>query len=547
MNHPIAEHRNVDLSLGLNQRLHGRLLADQEATALLNVDISVPGFRRKRYSPTTSITLDGTATTPVNGMCPYILSGTPYIVATCNGKLYHWNGGATPPTGQTGPTISTTARVFMQQCRNGSNDVIYGTDGTNEPFKWDGTTWTQPTINDYSGTPFDAVNDLLWFKSRLWMAVNDTIHWSDVNAPETFVVPSLRVRSGAGDKILRLMPYRDDFILVFKGSEQGVGSVHIVNTVEFTITPLFHDIPIVASGAIVRAGLNDQSDIFYFTREGLRSLRITDLGDITGTTLPISYNIKDEIDSIAWSKVSNTHATVFDDELILWTTTSSNDYPDRALIYTMRPPKQSPQNGWAVCDMMGCFSSAQIGFSNNKPSLYIGSNTGGVLQKAFTDDADTSVYEEISKRITFDDPYSDKTPRKILITLDGTSSGNLTVSLLDDSGNEFIIGTYEMSGGLLEIDFDIDADLIEPGVVDIPIDCRYDVDGNNVDRSKSWRVKLRSIDFPVILGYSFKCHAEKPRFIEYNDGTTYSHAADAVGDEEIGTDAEITAESILGG
>lgn len=544
MNHVIAEHRNLDLSLGVNQRLHGRLLSDQEATQLLNVDISVPGYRRKRQSPTTRVTLDDTATTPVTGMCPYILSGVPYIVATVKGKLYQWDGTATPPTGQTGATISNTERVFMQQCRNGSSDVIYGTDQTNHPFKWDGTTWSQPTINDSSGTRLTAVNDLLWFKSRLWVAVNDTIHWSEVIAPESFLIPSIRVRSGAGDKILKMMPYRDDYIIVFKGGSDGIGSVHLVNTVAFEITPLFHDIPIVAAGAIVRAGLNDQSDVFFFTREGLRSLRMTDDGSISGPTLPISYHIKDETDNLSWAKVKNVHACVFDDELILWTPVAPNDYPTRSSIYTMRPPKQTPQNGWVVCDMMAAFSTAVVGFSNNRPRLYIGSNTGGVIQEAFSDSADDAVYEEISKRITFDDPYVDKTPRKIVLTLDSTSSGELTVSLLDDSSNEYVIGTFEMSGGVLEIDFDVDAELLEPGVADIPIDCRYDVDANAVHRSKSWRVKLRSLGNPVLLGYTFKCHAEKPRYIEYDDSTTYTFGAEALGDEEVGTDADIAASAI---
>ena len=66
-------------------------------------------------------------------------------------------------------------------------------------------------------TPIAACADLLYFFDRMWYAAGDFIYFSDVGLPESITNAPLLVRKGAGDTIIRLMSYRDAFLLVFKG------------------------------------------------------------------------------------------------------------------------------------------------------------------------------------------------------------------------------------------------------------------------------------------------------------------------------------------
>lgn len=54
----LARYRNVSLSGGVNTRISGRLLADDEAISIINLDISVPGLRVKRLEPKLAVTLE---------------------------------------------------------------------------------------------------------------------------------------------------------------------------------------------------------------------------------------------------------------------------------------------------------------------------------------------------------------------------------------------------------------------------------------------------------------------------------------------------------
>lgn len=55
-NQPVIPKHNRSAHGGVNTRINGRLLADTEFEELLNVDISTPGLRQKRKSPSTAAT-----------------------------------------------------------------------------------------------------------------------------------------------------------------------------------------------------------------------------------------------------------------------------------------------------------------------------------------------------------------------------------------------------------------------------------------------------------------------------------------------------------
>jgi len=381
--------------------------------------------------------------------------------------------------------------------------------------------------------------------------VGDQVHFSDLNTAESITIPSLRIRFGAGDSILRLLPWREDKLLVFKGSVQGVGSIHVIDVASYNIVALFHDLPIVGAGAIVRVGVNDSSDVFYMTREGLRSLHTTEDGEITGPSLPVSYNIDDEVSGdIQWNQTpQSVHAIVFDDELLWFVPAVAATYPNKILAYTMRPPKTSGFQGWTKITSHPAFTAALIGFGGAKPHLYIGKNTGGIIQRAFDTATGTdSQYVEISKKITFNLPdekpawYHDKTPFKLIVLTGETHQGDLRISLLYENGEEAVLGIFQPSAGGLFLPFTLPASLGGAQITESTIECWYDQNNVAIHRSKDFRVKITSNDNPEIIGFWFQAFIERSRFIGL--GNTEQVAVTGAGVQEADSDDDFTAGTI---
>ena len=69
---PYLRYKNVSLHGGKNTRLGGRLLADNEAIELLNVDISTPGIRRKRLGMFLVVDLVNGIVTPPGGVGGFV-------------------------------------------------------------------------------------------------------------------------------------------------------------------------------------------------------------------------------------------------------------------------------------------------------------------------------------------------------------------------------------------------------------------------------------------------------------------------------------------
>lgn len=91
-NQNIETYSNRTLHGGVNQRLNGRGIADNEATDLINADISVPGIRTKRKEPLRVATLlnatvPATPTGTVNGTA---CSVTPKTVLSVNDVVLAW-------------------------------------------------------------------------------------------------------------------------------------------------------------------------------------------------------------------------------------------------------------------------------------------------------------------------------------------------------------------------------------------------------------------------------------------------------------------------
>lgn len=473
---------------------------------------------------------------PVTGLASYSpATGARGLVALCNGSLSLYTGSSIAQ--YTGATISDSAPALMVQ----ANGILYGTDTINAPFSFDGTTLQPAGVRDSASTDLTGVKDLLWFKNRMFWAVNDFVHFSDVGNPTSISLPALRLRQGGGDTVVRLMPHRDSGLLAFKSNGAGEGSIHLIDCSEadpenWSITPLFEGLSIVSPRSIVRVGNNGSGqtgqDIFFCTREGLRSFNFTSLDRAVNPTLPFTSNIQAQFEGIRFSQINAAHAVAFNDE-VLWAVPVGSNTPDRVYAYNLVVPKDSPQQGWTTIDTIEatCFAVTKL-THDSRPALYYGTNAGLVRRAFLVNDA--SQYVEISKRITYSSANQsndavDKLPWKFILNTQ-LSDANTTISasLLFEDDEERQIGSQIQSSVGLRF-ANNGSTLVGPegesvrfDTVQFPgtrlvsdfNDLHWDVFGKYMRRFKDVRVKLTSIGQPKILGWALRSTIEPYRYLD---------------------------------
>lgn len=453
---------------------------------------------------------------PVTGLFPYApLAGNGNLVATQGGLLWTWDGATA--TSYSGAMIDQNDLVFMQQAL----DLIYGTDGINGIFKFNGTSLSQPVILAADGiTPMTGVADLLYFFDRMWYAIGDFIYFSDTGNPESITNAPLLVRKGAGDSIIRLMSYRDAFLLVFKGGPSGIGSIHFfdVSTNDPTQfsgepTPLFNNLSLVSPHSVVRLSSNSDADVLYNTREGLRSLNFTALDRFLGPSLPVTDNIPTVISQINYTRSSAIHANVFNDEILWWIPTGTNQTPDLCMGNSRKIPGNTPQQGWAQYDMMPatCSTVAAIG-GDTIPNLYIGTALGQILQ-AFANPNGTHIYQCIGKRIDYGQWDKDKGPLKFIYDQDTGANGAVEIDLIFEDGEVRPLGTQQYAFAGFAIPFNIPFDIPPSGITENFEDIHFDANDVPMRRGKDFRVQEISNGFPNSLGYDLQCTIETYRYV----------------------------------
>lgn len=509
----------------------------------MNVDITTPGLRSKKKSPSGVITLGATGY-PVTGLAIYSPPAQPtqivFTKVVPDGfggfhSLWTWDGANEQFFGAI--TLSSFGLTFFQQAM----DVLYGTDGSNPPFVYNGITCDQPVIMAADGvTRISQVADLLWYFDRMWYAVGDYIYFSDVGLPQSINNAPLFVRQGAGDKIIKLMSYRDAFLLVFKGSEAGIGSIHVFDVsindpaaFSKTPTPLFDKLAITSPHSITRLASNADADILFQTSDGYSSLNFTALDKFIGPSLPLTDNIPDVMASIHSAGRQNIHANVFQNEILLWLPTDGNIQPNLCIGNSRKTPGNLPQQGWCQYDMMGATCSVVGSLDGNKvPVLYIGT-ADGAIQQAFGTLNGAHQYHEIGRRITYEEPERDKGPLKYILDQQTGSAGTVSSFLLFEDNESRPIGDQIYGAGGFPIPFDIPFDIDATSIIENFVDLHFDSNGLAMRRGKDMRVEIKSTDFPNILGYQLQSTIEPYRYVGLDVNTSPLVAATAYSQPEL--------------
>ena len=369
-----------DVSGGENNRIDASKIGNNQATKLQNVSIKIPGERTKRKGYTV-FDKEIAGDKKVEGLAAYSSTsgGAQKLYVVSNGKLYEASSGVSWGAAITGYTALTAAEVWMVVA---DNLLCIGSQSNNV------RTYNGSDITDEGDTNTDPPKGKVatYFQNRLFVANSSTnpdrVWFSDVADPQTFTRDTnyFDVAPGENDEITGLIAFRKSKELyIFK-----TDSIHKLNCyggtpmTDWTLNVVDTAHGCIAPRSIVVVG----NDIFYLSRDGVRSIRTTEYNIEQGVDLPLSWTMKTVWDTRNNTNLKDACAIYYDGEYRCSIPTSTNVYNDTTLVYNVQSKGWTYHTGYSP-------SVYTIWVESGKENLYFGE-----------DQADTFVYR-------LDNGYSD--------------------------------------------------------------------------------------------------------------------------------------------
>jgi len=163
-------------------------------------------------------------------------------------------------------------------------------------------------------------------------ANRNTLYASDILDPSVWdLTNSVVVNGDDGDEITAIVPYFENRIIVFKRRRifQITVPPDMTSAADWTISIISNNIGCVAGASAIQVN----SDIFFLSDDGIRSLIRSASDDFTSVGLPISEVVKDVIQEINTAQIGISTAAYYDNRYLLAVPTGSNNFNDTILVY----------------------------------------------------------------------------------------------------------------------------------------------------------------------------------------------------------------------
>jgi len=163
-------------------------------------------------------------------------------------------------------------------------------------------------------------------------ANRNTLYASDILDPSVWdLTNSVVVNGDDGDEITAIVPYFENRIIVFKRRRifQITIPPDMTSAADWTISIISNNIGCVAGASAIQVN----SDIFFLSDDGIRSLIRSASDDFTSVGLPISEVVKDVIQEINTAQIGISTAAYYDNRYLLAVPTASNNFNDTILVY----------------------------------------------------------------------------------------------------------------------------------------------------------------------------------------------------------------------
>jgi hypothetical protein len=292
---------------------------------------------------------------------------------------------------------------------------------------------------------------------------------------------SIVVNADDGDEITAIVQYYQNRIIVFK--KRRIFQVTIpsdaTTAADWTVELISNNTGCVAEGSAIQVN----SDIFFLSDDGIRSLVRSAADDFTSVGLPLSEVIKNVIQEINVAKIGIATAHFYDNRYFLAIPTESNDYNDTIIVYNTT--LGAFEGTWTPNVMQFALSNFQdqglrlmMKLTTGQITRYSGYKTPAQVTSAdyrdygvytttsgTTTTTSTGVFDYESyvrtKDFNFGDPFSIKYGSHFEVIFDDSFSTDTTISIQRDTdvGDVDVQPNLNISSSALTLEFTLPATL----------------------------------------------------------------------------------------
>lgn len=350
-----------DMSGGQNNRQTASVIGENQAKVLKNIDISVPGQRVRRPGLTL---LEDLGSNAITGLFFYDPQGnTANLLATEGTNLKRW------PTSGSFSSVSTAFTTgldtkMIKAYKTGVGDVALISNGTDNVYEM-APDYTMTDLGDTSTSP-PKTPVMTFYRNRPWFLKSDLLYFggaSPSNYATTFDRTTNFFRIPVGEE--RALLATRDLGLIIAGKEQ-IWALNPSNTPTATDLPeKILDQGVAAGDTFIQAG-DDYIGLFF---DGVRALKRTVQDKIQfGESQPLSFPIKEEVDSLAWGSITKACAVYWDNKYIISVPVNGSSYNNQVWVYYPATNAWMIITGWNVAK----FAKVKV---NGKELLYAGEAT----------------------------------------------------------------------------------------------------------------------------------------------------------------------------
>lgn len=446
-----------DYSGGQNNRIHGTNINDNQATVLKNVDIGVPGQRSKRPGLTLLQTIDVNAGLALFGYEPD--GGTNLLVAVEGTTLHTHPVSSGSFTARKTDFTTGLLATILKIGESGIGDVFVVGNGTDNWFRFEPGSLGSPQDLGNTNTSPPRSDVGLYYRNRFWVLDANNLYWSDAYDDDY---------SGAFDRTT-------NFYRLPVGSRKALIGIRDLGIVALgqdqiwginpSVTPAATDNPekILDIGCSAgRTAVQVGDDIYFLAPDGVRGVFRTQQDKLQlGSSYPLSYPIKDEVDSLNWSQISKACAVYFDNKYFISVPVDGSTSNNEVWVYY--PASQ----GWMVISGWNVSAWAKIKISGEERLYAIDSTEGSVYRAwyGYSDNGDPINYIEESRKEDFKQPLQKKVGGVLKVRARATGAYTLTVSVSVDDGDYQTLGTLNLNGNAPALPVNLPFNLVDSSIV----------------------------------------------------------------------------------
>lgn len=496
-------YRNRSASGGVNTFSSQLDIKDDQAVDLTNVIAAVPGVRDVR--PGSSVVATGVTYGPILAMTEFTPNSfTPELLIVTPGatfptaaplQLWKWNGtGGTfthvgALSGMTSATLPVEIVTGLDLNAGGGPAVarITSQQGLDYDWYYAGSSISAATgSNVRPSTGMFPMGTVLGraFSSGRSGASRAKVFYSDVASFCTTgwsSFQSFTMGGGTRQEVVAIKEFRSRDLIVFMADR--------IEALELNGDPIAGLGGTVGAGLWARAVIDRSigcgsrrtvqtvaEDLFFLDQYGnVRSLARTITDNSQGTKrLPVSANIQTWIDRINPSAIAESQAVPYDRYYIISLPIDDAVTPSHTFAYdTINEAWYGPWDGpWGrVKSMTVATLGSATASSDRNPTIYLGGaqTTSGVVYRALVgtgDDGSAIVYQETTKRISYDTLDAKKQPRRIRVLALPSPGATLMIEARKDGGQFSLVGYADLSGSSPQLPLTLPVDLSGQGIVE---------------------------------------------------------------------------------